>query len=228
MALPFNLQKLPPECLDLIHYMAQRGEAATTIIMESDSGMHPRMIGKAIRRLINGDYLTLDKPSGNYSLTDDGWLAAELIAQHLAEGGNTAGDADVPRVQRKLSIIGPRSTVAGLPTLMTIVANPPDSAGSGAPSEVILRLSATGGSLSASTLTLHIPMDAPSAPMTFNVVPDFNTPGLRIRVDAFQQLDLDRIEPLEAIYFDTPIHAQPETQDRTLRAVGLNMALQQV
>lgn len=236
MSLPFNLQKLPPECLDMIRYMARRGTPATTADMEADSGMSARLIGKAIRRLVNGDYI--DVKGGIYNLTDDGHMAADLIAEHDRDGGNkTVQTSDAVRTARKLAIVGPRTYRPGVSNTFTVIANPPDSTTSSSPTsatEVVLRLNATGGSLDTSTVTLQVPPNAASLPAKFNVTPAPGTPGVRIRVDAYQHLDLDRVEKLDAIYFDAPVARDtgsvPDSTNAPntgLRAVGMEVLLVQ-
>src|SRR6478672_2165841 len=93
MSLPFNLQKLPPEALDVLRFLGKTAGGATTEAIEDGTGLASRPVGKAIRRLVTADYISLSFQG--YELTTDGKVAVqELIAFDSASGGASAAKSE--------------------------------------------------------------------------------------------------------------------------------------
>src|SRR5438046_4617226 len=116
MSLPFNLQKLPPEALDVLRYMGKKGSSATSDDLEAGTGIAARSIGKAIRRLVNYDYISLGA-DGGYQLTSDGQIAIKQIADYDIATSGAQTIAHVERkIQRRLTVVMPRACVAGKAT----------------------------------------------------------------------------------------------------------------
>src|SRR5438132_8718344 len=127
MSLPFHLQKLPAEALDVLRYLGQTSTAASTDELEAGTKLPARSIGKAIRRLVNYDYIVLGA-SGAYQLTTDGKIAVQQIAEHDAGAGRSQASRQTQaasNVQRRLAIVLPRTLVAGQATDVYIGINPP-------------------------------------------------------------------------------------------------------
>jgi hypothetical protein len=228
MPLPFQLQKLPPEALDMLRYMGKVNTPVTPDDMEQGGGMSARLVGKAIRRLVNYDYIRMGA-TGAYELTTDGEIAVQQIAEADTEAGNqpTQKGSTVQGSQRRLTVVMPRSVAAGRATDLYFGVNPPDNQGVRLPgvAHVDLKVSAVNGKLSASSVSLDVPPDKAATPTKVALTPAQSGKTCRIRVDAYQASEFDSAEPLGGMYFDIQVSTDPATKDSTSRAVGMDITL---
>ncbi len=226
MSLPFNLQKLPPEALDVLRYLGKTSSSASSEELEDGTGIAARSIGKAIRRLVNYDYISLGV-DGGYQLTTDGKIAVQQIAEYDAATGNAPSVAKQEvKFQRRLTVVMPNSFVAGKPTDLYIGVNPPavgDSSRLPGAARIELKLSAVGGKLSASNISLDIPPDKAAQPGKLSLTPTGRM--VRVRIDAFQSFEFDSMESLGGMFFDAKVSADPAEKDATRRAVGMDLDL---
>jgi hypothetical protein len=223
MTLPFNLQKLPSEALDTLRYMGKIARPVQPEDIEGGANLSYRLVGKAIRRLINVDYIQIDISNGSYQLTTDGNLAVKQLAEYDAQtGGNSSAKAAPAMVAaRRLTVVIPRGFVMGqandlffgvnAPTNSTLL---PDTA------HIELKVSAVGATLSADTVSLAIPPDKAAQPSVVKVTPQSSGKGVRVRVDAFQSFEFDSMEPLGGMYFDVQVGEAANS-----RAVGMELSL---
>ncbi len=225
MSLPYNLQKLPPEALDVLRYLGKTPTASADAL-QMGTRHAPRTIGKAIRRLVNYDYIVLGL-DGSYQLTTDGKLAVQQIAEYDAAGPDTGHKRkETQNFQRRLAVVLPRVLPPGRPTDLYIGVNPPntDSRLLGA-ARVELRVSAVGGSLSRSTLSLEIPPDRAAQPGKVSLTPAQPGRAVRVRIDAFQAFEFDSLEPLGGMYFDAQVTSDTARADASTRAVSMDLLL---
>ncbi len=245
MSLPFNLQKLPAEALTLLRYLGQVS-AASAEELETGTGLGNRTVGRAIRRLVTADYIFL-APTDAYQLTSDGQIAVEQIAEYDRQ---TQGTAPAPRhsgplspvpaptpasavaaapaasVQRRLTAVLPRRLIAGRATDVFIGINPPANSGPlPVATQIELKLSAVGATVSPARLMLEVPPDKAAIPARFNLTPAQPGRAVRVRVDAFQNLDADHLEPLGGMYFDAPVDRESTPSAAETRAVGMDIML---
>ena len=232
MPLSFNLQKLPPEALDVLRYLGKTPGPATFDTLGQGTGLSARLIGKAIRRLVNYDYVHVTNAIA-YELTSDGNVAVQQIAQFDAENAN-AGDqkAQAPSgTPRHLTVVLPRALNAGRATDVYFGVNAPDGSGSKLPGtvHVELKISAVNGTVSAGNVSLDIPPDKASAPGKIALTPASGNKIVRVRVDAFQSYEFDSMESLGGMYFDVQIAPEPGKQPTApgaaSRAVGMDLLL---
>lgn len=226
MPLPYNLQKLPPEALEVLRYFNKTTAADSKQLLEGTT-LGERLIGKAIRRLVNADYLQID---GNrvYQLTTDGSLAVRQLAEYEAnQAGNTPQVVETPKTKRRLTVAMPRLISAGKATDLYIGVNPPEPKDAKLAGEatVELRLGVIGGKLSANHISLAIPPDRAAQPGRISLTPDQAGKPVRVRVDAYQAFEFDAMESLGGMYFDIQVLAQGVPQDATPRAVGIDVLL---
>jgi hypothetical protein len=228
MPLPFNLQKLPPEALDLLRFMGKFDGAASTDDMEEQSGLSARLIGKSIRRLINYDYIVMNV-HGQYELTTDGKVAVQELAVHDA-----GADSDVTLrtrpgqvIPRRLTVVIPRTFIVNRPTDMYFGVNPPtpENPTMSDSVQIELRISSIGGKLSGSNVSLDVPPDRAAAPGKLSLTPTQLGKMIRVRVDAFQSVDITTLEPLGGMYFDVPVATDADPIDSTSRAVGMDLMI---
>jgi hypothetical protein len=228
MSLPFNLQKLPPEALDVLRFLGKTAGGATTEAIEEGTGLASRPVGKAIRRLVTADYISLG--FSGYELTTDGKVAVQDLAAFDGTSGAATpakSEPPAPTIARRLIAVVPRSLAVGQSANMIVGVNPP--AGSdGALSDAArleLKIRAQGGALSADNITLEVPPNAAAKPDTVNLTPAEAGKTMRVRIDAFQAFDFDRLEPVGGMYFDLPVAANGAQSDATNRAVGIDLKL---
>jgi len=81
MSLPLELQKLPPQALDVIRYLDGKEDGASVDAIMAGTGLSERSIGKAIRRLVTRYYASMPG-EGVYLLTRLGREAAEDLRQY--------------------------------------------------------------------------------------------------------------------------------------------------
>ncbi|MEP7287000.1 MAG: hypothetical protein ABI947_14680 [Chloroflexota bacterium] len=228
MPLSFNLQRLPPEALDLLRYMGKTPGALSMDDLEEGSGLNARLIGKAVRRLVNFDYLHMDSNNA-YLLTTDGERAAQQIADFDANAASedTASNKATLTVLRRLIVVMPSALIARQLTDLYFGVNPPapeNTQLSGAV-HVELKISAVGGTLTANNLSLDIPPDKAATPVKVTLLADQPGKVVRVRVDAFQASEFDSMESLGGMYFDVRIATESVVQDTTSRAVGMDLRL---
>ncbi|MCC7449546.1 MAG: hypothetical protein IT324_19150, partial [Anaerolineae bacterium] len=220
--------KLPPEALDVLRFLGKTAGGATTEAIEEGTGLASRPVGKAIRRLVTADYISLG--FSGYELTTDGKVAVQELAAFDGESGAASPakqEAQAPTIARRLIAVVPRTLAAGQPADMIVGVNPP--AGSdGTLSDAAhleLKLRAQGGALSSDNLTLEVPPNAAAQPGTISLTPAAPGKTMRVRIDAFQAFDFDRLESVGGMYFDVPVAANGAQPDATNRAVGIDLKL---
>src|SRR5258706_7997897 len=231
MSLPFNLQKLPPEALDTLRFMGKVSGQVLPEDIENGANLSYRLVGKAIRRLINADYIQIDISSGSYQLTTDGKIAFQQLTEYDAAtaGSTDAKTASATVAQRRLTVVMPRAFVAGQANDLYIGVNPPAPAQELLPetAHIELKVSAVGGTLSTGSISLDIPPDKAAQPSLLKLTPQQPGKPVRVRVDAFQSFEFDSMEALGGMYFDVqvPESGAPAATPSASRAVGMDLAL---
>ena len=227
MSLSFNLQRLPSEALSVLHYLGQRGTAANTEEMETGVALSQRAIGRAIRRLVNYSLIQIDY-NGAYQLTSNGRRAYQQLADLSAS--LAAADAARPSAVRRLTVVLPRLPTDAQPIPLYIGVNAASASASGLkePVQLELRLSAIGGKLSRTNLSLDVPADRAAVPATLSLTAEPGAPLVRVRLDAFQVRDLDQVDAVGNMYFDLPTNPQSKPDGSAVpgqRAFSTDLAL---
>src|SRR5260221_7975370 len=127
MSLPFNLQKLTPEALDTLRFMGKVSGQVLPEDIENGANLSYRLVGKAIRRLINADYIQIDISSGSYQLTTDGKIAFQQLTEYDAAtaGKNNPKTPPASAAQRRPKLVRPRSFIPRRSTYLFNDVNPP-------------------------------------------------------------------------------------------------------
>jgi hypothetical protein len=227
MELPFTLQRLPSEALEVLRFLHKHQAAAASAEIEHGAQLSERLVGRAIRRLVNFRLIQLSHDK--YELTSDGQLAARQLAEYdAAMAASGSGRAEQPRVPRRLTVVMPRVLPANAPTDLFVGVNPPTANTPllPQPAHITLRASALGGTLSSAEFSLVVPVDKAAVPVRLSLTPNQAGRAVRVRIDAFQATDADQLqfEPLGGMYFDVRV-AMDANQDNALRAVGMDMLL---
>ncbi len=131
--LPPDLQKLPPQALDVIRYLDTHDDQGTVVEIVGGTGLTERGLRKAIRRLVTRFYAEMPDQDF-YRLTTKGKEAAEELRAYDGENIPAAAPdtqtppveqaapdrrqaaeetpaADVPRHVRRLSMFVPKELV---------------------------------------------------------------------------------------------------------------------
>ncbi len=230
MELPFTLQRLTPEALEVLRFLHKRRAAADAIEIERGAQLSERLVRRAIRRLVN--HRLIQFAQDKYELTSDGEIAAHQLAEYdAAMATNSSGRAEPPRVPRRLTVVMPRVLSANTSTDLFVGVNPP-SANTPLlpqPAHLTLRASAIGGALSSAEFSLIVPIDKAAIPAKLSLTPDQAGRAVRVRMDAFQAIDPDQLqfEPLGGMYFDVRV-SMDTTPDNALRAVGMDILLKPI
>ncbi|MDW8298689.1 MAG: hypothetical protein RML95_05070 [Anaerolineae bacterium] len=230
MELPFTLQRLPLEALEVLRFLYKHQAAAESAQIERGTQLSARLVGRAIRRLIN--FRLIQFVSDKYELTSDGQIAAQQLAEYdAAQAASSGGRAELPRVPRRLTVVMPRVLPANIATDLFVGVNPPTANTPLLPQPVhlTLRASALGATLSNAEFSLIVPVDKAAVPAKLSIVPDQAGRAVRVRIDAFQAVDADQLhfEPLGGMYFDVRV-SMDTAQDNAMRAVGMDMLLKPI
>lgn len=225
MSLPFNLQRLPPEAISVLRFLGQRNAAASTQDFEDGLDIGPRAVGKAIRRLVNFSLIQMDV-HGTYQLTGDGRRAYQQLADNESASAEQPTEHEAPKIMRRLTVVLPQMLINGQTSALYIGVNPPaaNTPTHAQSATLELRLSAVGGKFSAANVALEVPPDRAADPIKVMLAAAASRP-VRVRIDAFQSFDIDRIEPIGGMYFDIPVVTRPVSEEATRRAVGVDLAL---
>lgn len=228
MSLSFNLQRLPPEALSVLRFLGRHSAAISTRDMEMALNLSPRAIGRAIRRLVNYSLIQMDY-NGWYQLTGDGRRAFEQLTDHenrAPQVAPTVTETSMARVTRRLTIVLPPNAIGARPVTLYIGVNPSSDASLlSHPAQVELRLGAIGGTLSSNKVSLDVPPQRAATPTTVTITAQPSARKVRVRIDAFQIRDIDRVDEVGNMYFDIPVRTESVAEDATRRAVGTDLTL---
>ena len=230
MSLSFNLQRLPPEALSVLRFLGKHSSAISTHDMESALDLSPRAIGRAIRRLVNYSLIQMDY-NGAYQLTGDGRRAYEQIPDHeknIPERQPVVQDIKPGHTAtiRRLTVVLPHNAIGAQPVTLYIGINPASSPPTlSHQAQVELRLDAIGGMLSATKVSISVPPDRAASPTIVTLTAQPTARKIRVRIDAFQLREDDRVDAVGNMYFDIPVHNQAAADGSTRRAVGTDLTL---
>lgn len=242
MTLSVELQKLPPQALDVIRFLKDYEHGVEVDAILSGTGLSERAFGKAIRRLVTRYYVNM--PSQNtYVLTSMGRDAAEEIqtfdgaapatvtrpAAVSDEEAPAAAAAQVPQVSetpiichpRRLSVLVAQEFVMGMKSMLLVGFDSPtpDVPPMEAPGQIVLRLSAPGCNIDPVERPIEVAVDRACGPVQFRVQPRLEG-LLRIKIEAAQFInDFDTV-PIGGIFFDLDVVPFPTSRSAEFRALG--------
>ena len=121
--LPFELQKLPPQALDVLRFfIANDNEPADDVDIMDGANLSERSFSKAIKRLVTKKFAEMDVMR-RYTLTDKGVDLMHELARYDAESDSDTPDTDdTPKktapasadpVERRLTLVLAEPLVAG-------------------------------------------------------------------------------------------------------------------
>lgn len=216
--MPFHLQTLPPEALDILRFF---GKTDTTATYHADAiieggGLSERGFGKGLRRLINKKQLVMTDESV-YKLTD---LGRKSVAE-LIEWDMTAperGKTREPRfVMRRVIAAAPRMLLSGQPVYLIVGFDDADDDDILAKDvDVLVRLTVIDG-VAANTFVTEkaFRLTNYAGRQQFEITGGMYD-KLRLRIQVTQPDSTDDEAP--GLYIDLPVTVDPNEADYALTA----------
>jgi predicted transcriptional regulator len=241
MSLPFELQRLLPQALDVLRYLGTGEGGATTEQIMHGTGLSERTSGKAIRNLVTRYYLEMPE-QGYYLLTETGWQAVQDLRAYdgdtpytpaapaetpEASAASPAEPASAPRHTRRLSIFLPREFVISSTAILRAGFDSPadNQVPLTQPGRVILRLNATYCDVDPSERPLEVAGSDAAGPVRFRVTP-FREGEVRLKLEAFQLVAGEELlVPVGGMYFDLNVAGFPTPLSAEFQTLGALVGL---
>ncbi|MBI1258424.1 MAG: hypothetical protein GC204_13215 [Chloroflexi bacterium] len=113
MDMPYSLQTLPPEAVDILRYYAQlNADSAHSDSIVEGAGLTDRGFGKGIRRLVTKNYVVMSSDQV-YRLTDPGRRVIEELKSFEGDAPQKPSKTEARFVRRHLVLVAPRTLPAG-------------------------------------------------------------------------------------------------------------------
>src|SRR5262245_24078818 len=113
MDLPYSLQTLPPEAVDILrYYSSQNVDSAHADAIVEGTGLSDRGFGKGIRRLVTKSYVAMSSDQV-YRLTDQGKRVIQELQSFAGDLPSTSNRSDSRYVRRRLVLVAPKALPAG-------------------------------------------------------------------------------------------------------------------
>jgi predicted transcriptional regulator len=115
MDLPYSLQTLPPEAVDILRFYAGiDGESAHADSIVDGAGLSERGFGKGIRRLVTKNYVAMSSDQV-YRLTDAGKRVVEELRSYDSDAPQTSSRREPHFLRRRIVLVTPRTLTADMP-----------------------------------------------------------------------------------------------------------------
>lgn len=205
--LPTELTQLPYNALDVVRYMGRAGiDRADSATLAEGAGMSDRGIGRAIRGLVTKGYLNMDN-SNVYFLTEKGLQAVNQVVEYDSANPSASQPQMAQQaVQQQLIAVSP--SPIGARETSTLLFGMEGVAPVSDHSQLILRLSATSGSLSPAEVTLELYPNQPIEPAETYYNPSGSSKAVRIRVEAMQLVNMMDVHSAGGLFFDVELDLQ--------------------
>jgi DNA-binding MarR family transcriptional regulator len=225
--LPFELQKLPQQALDVLRYFGSNGNAPSDEeTLADETGLSDRGLGKAIKRLVTRKFAEMDV-NRNYRLTDKGLhLMTELLdydAEHGGEGGGSESESLTSMlaepVERRLSLVVGEPLIANAPATVYVGLDDGIPAGE---AELILQVSTLNAEPNSQQMSL--PVKQGTAYGTFEITPgEFTEVRVRLQVLQPDQFSGD-LHNAGGMYVDVDVIQDDEASGQ-LAAFGTDITI---
>lgn len=228
MDMPYNLQTLPAEALDILRYYGQlEADSAHTDAIIDSTGLSDRSFGKGIRRLVTKNYLVMSADQV-YRLSDSGRRVVEELRSYEGSSQSSTparSTAEARFLRRRLVLVAPRALPVDQPVEVTLGFEEADTAEYlNAPANMLLRLAVINGephrpsetTLALTNEAMHQPFEVSAGHFT----------AARLRVEVCQARDdSDDFEFCGGMYVDLPIKAGAD--ESTVAAYGIDVILKE-
>jgi hypothetical protein len=226
MEMPYNLQTLPSEAIDILRYYANLGaDSAHADAIVEGTGLTERGFGKGIRRLVTKSYIFMSSDQV-YRLTDSGRRVLDEVRSYSGDAEpRPSAPSEARFVRRRLVLVAPRALPAGLAVGIALGFDEADEHEYlNAPANMLLRLSVINGE---PQRPLETPFMLTNRHMqkSFQITAgNFTTARIRVEVCQYRD-DGDEFDFCGGMYVDLPVSAG-ET-DRYSNAYGVDVILKE-
>ncbi len=228
MDMPYNLQTLPAEAIDILRYYSQiEADSAHADAIIDSTGLSDRSFGKGIRRLVTKNYLFMSADQV-YRLSDGGRRVVEELKSFegsTPRATQTRTALEARFLRRRLVLVAPRVLPADQPVEVTLgfeEAN--DAEYLNAPVNMLLRISVVNGEpRRPREATVMLTNRHTEQPFEINAG-RFTEARLRVEVCQARD-DGDDFDFCGGMYVDLPVSA--EQGDQPLTAYGVDVILKE-
>jgi hypothetical protein len=227
MEMPYSLQTLPPEAVDILRYYSSiDADSAHSDTIMDGAGLTDRGFGKGIRRLVTRNYLAMSSDQV-YRLTDHGKRVIEELKVYDADDSHreTETRPEARFVRRHLVLVAPRVLPATKPVeVMLGFEEADDQEYLLAPVSMLVRLSVVNGEPRRPhevlfTLTNRL------VQQSFEISAGLYT-SVRLRVEACQlRNDGDDFDFCGGMFVDLPVNEEGSGQ--AAAAYGVDVILKE-
>lgn len=232
--LPIDLQKLPPQALDVIRYLGRiEGGAAPIDDIMAFTGLSERVCRKSIRRLVTRFYVEMPDVD-YYMLTTSGHEAAATLRAYDGEekmapappAAVEPAAAPVVYHARRLSAFLPKELVERSTAQLRVGFDPPANASISLtkPARVILRLNAPNCDIQPVERPLEVPPGRPAGPAAFRLTPR-QSGTVRVKIQVFQLVTLQELVPAGGMFFDLNVSDFPTPASAEFQALAITIRL---
>ncbi len=224
MEMPYSLQTLPPEAVDILRFYAAHAlDTAHADEIVDGANLSERGFGKGIRRLVTKNYLVMSSDQV-YRLTDGGKRVVAEVRDYAAEPSPAPSKPEARFVRRRLVLVTPRILPANRAVQVVVGFDEADEAEElQAPvnmqiSLVVINGEVTSGEVSFMLTNRHIqqPFDISAGSYS----------AARLRIEARQyQDDSDAFEFCGGMYVDLPV--QDDGLAHSAVAYGVDVILKE-
>jgi predicted transcriptional regulator len=147
MDLPYSLQTLPPEAVDILRFYAGiDGESAHADSIVDGAGLSERGFGKGIRRLVTKNYVAMSSDQV-YRLTDAGKRVVEELKSYDGDAPQSQSRRREPLfLRRRVVLVTPRILTADMPVEVVLgFEDADDDEALNEPVTMLVRLSMVNG-----------------------------------------------------------------------------------
>lgn len=221
-----DLQKLPPQAISIIRFLAGCDGAATSEIARH-ADLSERAFGKAIRALVTRRFAEMPQP-GVYRLSARGREALDHLepvpAAQPAPAPVNPAPLEIPATaERRLSVLVAQEWVRHLPAKLMAgfdaAPGPRLDTAPDAAQDVVLRVQAPGCLVEPDEHTLAVPARRPAGPVQFRLTPHEGQ-QIRVRVEVYRDAAL-----LGGLVFDVPVNDLPSPRSAQFHALGAPVRL---
>ena len=224
MEMPYSLQTLPPEAVDILRYYASTSaESAHADAIVDGAGLSERGFGKGIRRLVTKNYVVMSADQ-IYRVTEQGKRVIAELEEYDHDAPDQPSKPEAHYVRRHMVVIAPRALSPERPAPVVVgFEDADDDENLNAPVNLLLRLSVVNGTANGEREASFI-LSNRQVQHEFEIAAGRYT-AARVRVEVCQLRDEDDdFELCGGMYVDLPVSADG---DPSLAAYGVDVILKE-